>query len=155
MAHGEPRVPQERERLLHHRPDVLVRAVGVEEEQVHVGARRQLPAAVAAESDDRDLVLLAGQRRRELGGRELTGPAHDHVDEVAAPGGDLTPPEPEPVARAEALGLDLQEALERLRRLADAGAGSRDVERAVRAPQRVGEREVHGSGRESARPVPL
>src|SRR5213076_1843061 len=106
----------------HHRPDVLVRAVGVEEEQVYVRERRQLPAAVAAEGDDRDLVLLAGQRRRELGGGELAGPAHHHVDEVTPPGGDLTPPESEPVARAEALGLDLQEALERLRRPAGAGA---------------------------------
>jgi len=99
-------------------------------------------------------VLFAGKRRCELGGGELAGTPHQHVDEAAPAGGDLAPRNPELVAGAETLGLDLQEVLEGLGRLADPAAGT--VTSSVLSVRRSVFEKARFMAwpRQSARPVP-
>ena len=114
MADGEPRVPQQGEGARHQCAHVLVRSLAAEEEEVDVRIRRQLAATVASEGHHRDLVLRGEQRGRAFRGGQAAGPGHHDVHEVAAGGGQVASAAPEPMADAQALGLDLQEAAEPL-----------------------------------------
>ncbi len=68
VSDGQAGIPQQRERALHQGRDLRARVVGPQEEHVDVGAGGELPAAIAAKGDGRDLVLVRGKGGRGLGG---------------------------------------------------------------------------------------
>ena len=127
-------VPEELQHLLHEAAHPLRRAALVQEEQVHVGERRELRAPVAAERHHR--APGEGQPGLDvrLRQREPAGVGHHLVHLVAAGRGDLEPPQSEPVPHPQAVGLELDEALE----VGEPSAGVRRAAFSLQALLRVG-----------------
>jgi hypothetical protein len=82
----------------------------MEEQEIDVRRRRQLPAAVAAQGHDRALRELLARARGRVFGRRAADAQEQRVHHVAARRRDLEPIQPEPLAHAQALAFQPQEA---------------------------------------------